>query len=372
MKLSKIETLITYPTLSDDRWSEIKPFLFVRLTTDTGIEGWGEAFTLPLRESGIAEFIHKLSSIINSMDNLLPSTFNYKVKEISNKHRGIDFSAATNAIEISLWDIQGKLKNKPLSHLLSNKIKDKIPVYANTWSEKSPSIKALSERAVQLLDEGYGGIKIYPLQNRTIEEAAECVSSIRNSIGTKIPLMLDLACPDDLNLAIRLAQLVTKFQPYWYEEPVDGEDIQSLIEIKKLTELRVVTGEKQFEIPHFKQLLKESAADIFNPDIAAVGGILDMVAISKLSSKKNVKISPHCWNSMSIAASAMLHFCAANDNTDMAEIYPEYLPHAKRFSDISFIINEGHATLNNKPGLGTEINVSSLSAICSDYKETTI
>ena len=71
---------------------------------------------------------------------------------------------------------------------------------------------------------------------------------------------------------------------------------------------------------------------------------------------------------MSIAASAMLHFCAANDNTDMAEIYPEYLPHAKRFSDISFKINEGHATLNNKPGLGTEINVSSLSAICSDYK----
>jgi hypothetical protein len=56
----------------------------------------------------------------------------------------------------------------------------------------------------------------------------------------------------------------------------------------------------------------------------------------------------------------------------MAEIYPEYLPHAKRFSDISFKINEGHATLNNKPGLGTEINVSSLSAICSDYKETTI
>ena len=372
MKLSKLETWITNPTLSVDGWSEIKPFLFVRLTTDTGIEGWGEAFTLPFRESGIAEFMHKLLNMIVSLDNLLPSTFNNKVKEISNKHRGIDFSAATSAIEMSLWDIQGKLESKPLAHLLSDKVKGKIPVYANTWSEKSPNIKTLSDRVVLLLKEGYGGIKIYPLQNRTVEEATECVSKIRNLIGTKTPLMLDLGSPDDENLAIRLAPLVSKFQPYWYEEPVDGEDIQGLIAIKKLTDLKIVTGEKQFEIPHFRELLKQSAADIFNPDIAAVGGILDMITISKLSSKDDIKISPHCWNSMSIAASAMLHFCAADDNTDMAEIYPEYIPHARSFSNISFKINDGYAELNNKSGLGIEINVSSLSAICSDYKKTTI
>jgi galactonate dehydratase len=367
--LSRIETWVTKSTLSDDGWSEIKPFLLLKLTTNNGIEGWGEAFTLPFREKGVSEIIHSLVDAAASIENLTPKTFNIKAKEIADKHRGIDFSAATSAIEMSLWDIFSKEEKKPLSYLLSSKPKAKVSVYANTWSEKCPNNITLGQRAVSLMSDGYQGIKIYPLQNRSLSQAKECVAHIRNLIGFETPLMLDLASPDDDNLGLSLAPLIKEYRPYWYEEPVDGQKIRSLASIRIQTGLKIVTGEKQFEIPHFKEVLAASAADILNPDIAAVGGIIDMTEITNLSAKKSVTISPHCWNSMSVAAAAMIHFCISNSNTEMAEIYPEYISHALKFCDLGFKIKDGYAKPKDRPGLGVVINISSLMAMSSDYKD---
>ena len=325
INISKVETWITKSEQSVDGWSQVKVFLFVKLTTTDGYEGWGEAFTLPTREKGVVQIIHDLITSLSNIDDLNPEIFHKEVKIIADGHRGIDFSAATSALEMSLWDIKGKQENKPLYKVLSNNSKKEIPVYATIWSDKYKNNEELSSRAIELLNQGYGGIKIYPLQNRTIEEAKICVSKIRDEIGPKTPLMLDLACPKDPNIALKFAPLIEEFNPYWFEEPIDGQSTRLLASIKKKTGLKIVTGEKQFGLQHFIETLAANAADILNPDIAGVGGIIDMIKISELSQKNNVIISPHCWNSMSIAASAMLHFCASNSNVDMAEIYPEYI-----------------------------------------------
>ena len=368
--ISKIETWVTEPEQSDDGWATIKPFLFLKLTTSDGVEGWGEAFTLPSREKGIVEIIHNLMETISSSKDISPDIFNSKAKKIADGHRGIDFSAATSAIEMSLWDIEAKRKNKPLSHILSKDPKQKVSVYANTWSEKSPGCEILSKRATELLDKGYGGIKIYPLQNRTIEQAISCISILRENIGFEIPLMLDLASPEDPNIALKLASLVKEFKPYWFEEPIDGQSTRLLASIRKQTGFKIVTGEKQFGLQHFIETLAANAADILNPDIAGVGGIIDMIKISELSQKNNVTISPHCWNSMSIAASAMLHFCASNSNVEMAEIYPEYIANGLKYSDINFVIKDGFAELKDRPGLGVEIDIKSLMKLTSYHKQT--
>ena len=368
--ISKIETWVTEPEQSDDGWATIKPFLFLKLTTSDGLEGWGEAFTLSTREKGIVEIIHNLMETISSSKDISPDIFNSKAKKIADGHRGIDFSAATSAIEMSLWDIEAKRKNKPLSHILSKDPKQKVSVYANTWSEKSPGCEILSKRATELLDKGYGGIKIYPLQNRTIEQAISCISILRENIGFEIPLMLDLASPEDPNIALKLASLVKEFKPYWFEEPIDGQSTRLLASIRKQTGLKIVTGEKQFGLQHFIETLAANAADILNPDIAGVGGIIDMIKISELSQKNNVTISPHCWNSMSIAASAMLHFCASNSNVEMAEIYPEYISNGLKYSDINFVIKDGFAELKDRPGLGVEIDIKSLMKLTSYHKQT--
>tara|TARA_A100000164_G_scaffold15408_1_gene12825 strand:- start:2242 stop:3366 length:1125 start_codon:yes stop_codon:yes gene_type:complete len=368
--ISHVETWITKSEQSDDGWATIKPFLFIKLTTSDGIVGWGEAFTLPTREKGMVEIIHNLMETISSLDDLLPEIFNSRVKQIADGHGGIDFSSATSAIEMSLWDIKAKRENKPLSHILTKKPKKKVSVYANTWSEKLPDCETLSARAIELLKQGFGGIKIYPLQNRTIDQAANCVSIIRDNIGSETPLMLDLASPQDSNISLKLASLIKDLNPYWFEEPIDGQSTRLLASIKKKTGLKIVTGEKQFGLQHFTETLAANAADILNPDIAGVGGIIDMIKISELSQKNNVIISPHCWNSMSIAASAMLHFCASNSNVDMAEIYPEYISNGLKYSDVNFDIKNGFAELKDRPGLGVKIDVKSLIKLSSHHKQT--
>ena len=370
--LSKIETWITSPTQSDDGWTEIKSFLFLRLTTSDGFEGWGEAFTLPYREIAVEKIIHSLIKTVAKDNNVTPHIFRDKVSKISDKHRGIDFSAATSAIEMALWDIAGKISKKPLANLLSKNPETLVPVYATNWSNKETETEAIGKRAVKLIEQNFGGVKIYPLQNRSPKEGADFVSYVRNLIGEDTPMMLDLASPDNFNLSYELAPLVTPFNPYWYEEPADGEKTRTLADIRTKTNLRIVTGEKQCGLPHFEETLAANAADILNPDIAAVGGILDMTQISKWSLEKDVKVSPHCWNSMSVAAAAMLHFCASIENAEMAEIFPEYLSHIMKFSDPGFKIKNGNAILGKEPGLGVSIDTSLLQSLCSSHNEEII
>ncbi len=370
--ITKIETWITKPEKSIDGWSILKPFLFLKLSLSDGLNGWGEAFTLPTREKGMVEIIHNLATYIasSSLQDLDPYEFHRKANLIADGHRGLDYSSATSALEMSLWDIKGKRENKSLSKILSKNPKRNVAVYANTWSEISPNCEKISKRALELLKQGYGGIKIYPLQNRSVDQAASCVSLIRGTIGSDTPLMLDLACPADPNDSLKLATLVKEFNPYWFEEPVDGEKTKMLKSIRNQTGLRIMTGEKQCGVNHYMETLYAEAVDIFNPDIAGVGGIIDMLKISELSKENNVVISPHCWNSMSIAAAAMLHFCAADSNTDKAEIFPDYIENGLKYCENNFIIKNGHAELNDKPGLGVAVNVDNLIKLTSDYKET--
>ena len=98
--IAKVETWITKPEKSNDGWSTLKPFLFLKLSSSDGIDGWGEAFTLTTREKGIVEIIHNLALTINSLKNLDPYEFHKKVNLIADGHRGLDYSSATSALEM--------------------------------------------------------------------------------------------------------------------------------------------------------------------------------------------------------------------------------------------------------------------------------
>ena len=132
--------------------------------------------------------------------------------------------------------------------------------------------------------------------------------------------------------------------------------------------MRIVTGEKQCGINHFIETLAADAVDIFNPDISSVGGIIDMIKIIELSNKNNVRVSPHCWNSMSIAASAMVHLCMSFPNTEMAEFFPEYISYTSKFCNKNFEINNGFIELENREGLGVIIDTNLLIENTSSYK----
>ena len=170
--------------------------------------------------------------------------------------------------------------------------------------------------------------------------------------------------------AIQIAQAIKPAHAYWFEEPIDGNDIQALAQIHKDTRLRGVTGEKHCGLAHFRAVLAAGAADILNPDIAAVGGILDLLELAELAEQQGVQISPHCWNSMTVAAAAMLHVCASIPNAELAEIYPEYIQHGEKFALKAFHLEGEYAHLSYKPGIGVDLNVSALHTLCEHHQST--
>ena len=178
--------------------------------------------------------------------------------------------------------------------------------------------------------------------------------------------MLDLAIPKDLKKTKTFLKEVSFLKPYWIEEPVDGECISLLAEIKNSFDMKVVTGEKQCGFSHFKEIIKKDAADILNPDISGIGGIIDMIKVSKEALYNNISISPHCWNSMSVSASAMLHVCSSIPNSERAELFPDYIDFSKEFCELSFNISGDKAILNQSAGLGMVIHEEILSKL-SNY-----
>jgi galactonate dehydratase len=277
VRLAHVETWITAPARGGDGWSEVKPCLLVRVTIRGGIAGWGEAFVLPCREKAVAEIIHALGHAAASLQSASPWAFRAMALEIASKHRGLDFSAATSALEMALWDIHAKLAEKPLCDLLGGDHRTPLPIYANIWSDTQWDVGSLAIRACDLVAQGYTAVKIHPMLNHSAPQAVDVVRHVRDAIGDEFHLMVDMDSQDDLETSLFVAERIEKYRPYWFEEPVDGQDTHALSRIRKTTGMRIVTGEKHCGIPHFRSVLAAHAADILNPDIAGLGGILDML-----------------------------------------------------------------------------------------------
>jgi len=359
--LSRLETWITAPEMGGDEWGHVKPCLFVRLTTKDGIYGWGEAFVLPYRKKAVAEIIHALGRSASKLKSISPWAFLDLAKQAAAHHLSLKFSAASSALKMALWDISGKLLNAPLCDLLGGDHNRAIPIHGNIRSATQWGVASFETRATDLVAQEYRAIRIYPMLNHAAQDAA---------IGDDIALLVDLDAQGNADAAIQIAQAIKPAHAYWFEEPIDGNDSQALAQIRKDTGLRGVTGEKHCGLAHFRAVLAAGAADILNPDIAAVGGILDLLELAELAEQQGVQISPHCSSSMTVAAAAMLHVCASIPNAELAEIYPAYIPYGEKFALKAFHLEGEYAHLSYKPGIGVDLNVSALHTLCEHHQST--
>ena len=153
------------------------------------------------------------------------------------------------------------------------------------------------------------------------------------------------------------------YDPYWIEEPLAGDDPKALAEFRTATTARITTGERQAGLRHFRQLLDSRAADVFNPVIAGVGGLLTMLEIGAMAHAHSVLMSPHSWNSTTVAFLTMLHACAVMPNAIYAELYYDYLELGNDFSDCDYVIKDGFASLPQVPGLGVTMNEDALRSL---------
>lgn len=361
MRIVKVTPFLVAPRPSSDGWSLGQTMIFVKLETDSGLVGWGEAYALSHRQLAAREIILALGEALKQMDEATPRGFlHHLARPMDTDHPGIDYACAVSAIEIALWDLLGKSTGLPLHALLGGALIDKVPLYANAWDDRVQSPQAVADRCAMMKSQGYRAVKIYPLQRATLEEAEACVRLTREAIGPDADMLIDFGVQADQRHALRAARLFEPYNPYWIEEPVAGDDLAGMAEFRAATTCRITTGERQAGVRHYRNVLMARAADVLNPDIAGAGGILEMLAIGAMADAHGMKISPHSWNSTTVAFLAMLHVCAVMPNAIYAELYYDYLELGAAFADCDYVIADGYASLPRAPGLGVRMNEDAL------------
>ncbi|MCL4533882.1 MAG: mandelate racemase/muconate lactonizing enzyme family protein [Bacteroidetes bacterium] len=362
MKVTDVKTYLVHPGVG-------KNWLLIKIDTDEGIHGWGEAYTQADRDRSIEVMVHEMAEYLKGR-----SPFNIKhftqvmYLDFAGKRGAMEFYCALSGMEHALWDIVGKKLNTPVYNLLGGACRDKIRVYANGWSAGARTPEALSEKAADVLKKGFSALKFDPFPSpwRThiskYEEqmAVENVRAVRQTVGPDVDILVEVHRRLAPQHAIRVARMIEEFKPFWYEEPASARNVDCLAEVRRNINIPVVTGEELYTKTEFREVFEKQAADILNPDICNCGGILELKEIAAMAEPYCVVMSPHNYNSTTIGLAASLNLTAHIPNFLILEYFVNFQPVTDEVAVKPFKVENGYIKIPEGPGLGLEIDEAAL------------
>lgn len=365
MKITAVKTYITPTELSVTPWGRGQCWVLVRLETDTGIVGWGQAYTFYEREKEIATEVQKLSPLIEGMDpNSIKQFVVAAQSRIGDSGNGIETSAAVAGIEIALWDIVGKSEGVPVYKLLGGPCRDRIGVYANCWSDEIRTPDQLASFAAEQTDKGFKAVKLYPfLYGNTVEDGASCLRAVRDAVGPDVSVFVDMWYKMRVEDQPRIIETLQSYGVPWFEDPADASDVDALARIRRQSNLPVVSGETLYSKQQFLRLLENKAADILNPDIT-ICGMLGIQEIASMAEAFSTAVSVHNNNTMTLGLSAALQAAAVIPNVTLVEHFPRFVKGSNAFSSFPCELGEdGCIPLSSEPGLGVTVDEGIVAAM---------
>ena len=338
--------------------------LAVQVETDTGIHGWGEAYTQADCDQTIETHIHQLAKYLEGRSPFDIKHFSHwAYHDYGGKRGAMELYCAMSAIDHALWEICGKASEQPVYNLLGGKCRERIRVYANGWGGGS-SAAQIAEKAVKVVERGFTALKFDPFPGRwrTIidrDVEVEAVNRVK-AVGSDIEILVEVHRRLSPLHAIRVAREIEPYRPYWYEEPVSARDPNGLAEAKHNISLPIVTGEELYTKSEFRDIFEKRAADIINPDVCNCGGILELKEIAAMAEVYHVAVSPHNYNSTTIGLAATLHASATMPNFLITEYFLNFEPIGAEIATPAFEVEDSHIRLPEPPGLGIDLDESAL------------
>lgn len=260
--------------------------LFIRIETDTGLIGWGEAFGLSIWPATRQAFEHLVAPLIMGKDekNISELMANLQ-KQLHILGRTGAVTFALSGLDIALWDIQGKAKQQSLSELLGGAKHQSLPGYASLMRYGNTDlIKHNTERA---LEKGFGAIKLH-------EQSSEHVQAARQLMGPELPLMMDVNCPWSVAQTLEMLTQLQASNLLWLEEPIwPPEDFRGLKKIRDKKSIGIAAGENNMSACHFEEMLAYDSVDFAQPSVTKIGGITEMLKIMDLCQYFETPVMPH-------------------------------------------------------------------------------
>ena len=346
-----------------------KSWLFVKVETDESIVGWGEAYTQADRDAAMLAHLTEMGRhLVGRTPFAIKHFSSVMYDDYALRRPAMDFWSALSALEQALWDIAGKICGQPVYNLLGGPCRDRIRVYANGWSDGASTPDEYARAAAKVLERGFTAMKFDPFTNpwrshigRAEEDLAVArVSAVREAVGPTVEILVEVHRRLAPNEAIRVAQRLEEFAPFWYEEPVDAEDLVGLAEVRRRISLPVVTGEALYSKAQFAAVFAQRAADILNPDVCNCGGILALKEIAAMAEPWHIAVSPHNYNSTTIGLASTLHVSACIPNFLITEYFVNFEDMGREIAPGGFSVQDGAIGLPTRPGLGIELDEAAL------------
>ena len=346
-----------------------KNLCFVRIDTDEGIHGWGECYTQADRDVQVTAHIDMLKRYLIGRDPTNIKHFMQMVYDDFAGRRGaMDLWCAVSGLEHAMCDILGKVSGQPVYKLLGGPVRSKIRVYANGWGGGGWDSADLADRASQIVESGFTALKFDPIPgpwrtfvSKDVErQAVENVRAVRQAVGSDVDILVEMHRRLAPMHAVKIARGIEEYEPFWYEEPVLAENIDALASAKQNINIPVVTGEELYTKFEFREIFEKQAADIINPDVCNVGGILELKEIAAMAEPYFVVVSPHNYNSTTLGLAATVNASATMPNFLITEYFVNFEELGKDIATTPFEVENGYINLPESPGLGIDLDEESL------------
>jgi len=325
----------------------------VRITTESGVEGFGMTFGEP-----VGEYIEKtLKEEIIGFDRLSSEDiWNAMFAAIRSSGRKGVALLAMSALDIAIWDIKGKLLKLPVFRLLGGS-KTKIPCYASVGFLSMPDDECV-EKSLEYIANGFKTLKIKVGYDAGKNIAADVlrVEKVRKAVGSAIEIIVDANGIYDAATAIRFAHAAAGLDICLFEEPVHADDIPGLRRVREAGGIPVATGENEYTKYGCRDLLIASCADVLQFDVTRAGGITEMVKLSAMAQAWNLRIAPHFWPQYSA------HLLSPAPHGLYLEVFPTP-PNAPSGGQI--VLNQpstwnGYYEISDSPGFGLDYDIDYL------------
>jgi galactonate dehydratase len=343
-------------------------WLLVKVETDEGLVGWGEASTQSANQATRAQ-VHTLGE--NYLMGKDPRQIELHVSTMLRNtywKPSLVFYSAISGLEIAMWDIMGKSLGVPIYALLGGACRPRLKTYHNGWWFGAKSFDDYARLAKEMADKGARALKFDPLQGmdtfidtNQFRQVVKAIRMVREAVGEDVELMIDVhgrLSPDN---AIRLALAVEEYSPYWWEEPLPTDaSVDDLARVAASINIPVVAGERIYTRWGFRDLFEKRAAAIINPDIAHEGGILETKKIADMAHAYYVSFTAHSAGGPVLTA-ASIQVEAATPNFLIHEYFSIDAPYyGEVLRDPFPAMKNEFIELPTKPGLGIEIDESQL------------
>ncbi len=336
---------------------DVERHVFVELHADEGLSGWGAAFSSRPQCLGALAWLKKF--VVNE-NPLEVERVTEKLHQISYWFgRGGAMTHAISGINIALWDLAGRAAGQPVSVLLGGRYHESVPAYASVLFDP---VDTLPERIAEIRQRGFRAIKLgwEPFGQQSLAKDRELVRTAREAAGDDTTLLVDAGgsypyWPLRLKDALERARMLADYGVYWFEEPLEPDDLEGYARLTDASPVKIAHGEvltrRQSFIPYFER----RAMDIAQPDVTKVGGLSETRRIAWLAEAHGIEVVPHGWNT-AVGVAADAHLVSSLHTRSFVE-FNVGNPLVEELVDPPLRLDpDGRLPVPTGPGLGIEVD----------------